>query len=74
MHVEMHAYALICGLPHRAIWSTRDMQGDGNGDGAFSTQGGHSPLRFRLIAGGFNPGAAQVGQLVELNTVLLQRC
>ena len=50
------------------------MQGDGDGDGAFSPQGGHGPLRLCLVAGRFDPGAAEVGQLVELDTVLLQHC
>lgn len=48
------------------------MQRDGDGDGAFSSQGGHGPLCLRLITRGFDPGATQVGQLVELHTVLLQ--
>lgn len=48
------------------------MKGDGNGDGTLSSQGGHGPLRLCLIARGFDPGAAQVGQFVKLDTVLLQ--
>lgn len=48
------------------------MQCDGDGDGALSTQGGHGSLRLTLVSGGFDPCAAQVGQLVELDTVLLQ--
>lgn len=48
------------------------MQRDGDGDGAFGSQGGHGPLCLRLITRGFDPGATQVGQLVELHTVLLQ--
>lgn len=48
------------------------MQRDGDGDGALSTQGGHGSLRLSLIPGGFDPRAAQIGQLVELDTVLLQ--
>lgn len=48
------------------------MQRDGDGDGAFSSQGGHGPLCLRLITRGFDPGATQVGQLVELHAVLLQ--
>lgn len=47
------------------------MQGDGNGDGALGSQGGHGSLRLRLVAGGFDPGAAQVRKLVELDAVLL---
>lgn len=47
------------------------MQGDGDGDGTFSPQGGHGPLCLRLVARGFDPRAAQVGELVELDTVLL---
>lgn len=48
------------------------MQRDGDGDGALGTQGGHGSLRLTLVSGGFDPRAAQVGQLVELDTVLLQ--
>lgn len=48
------------------------MQRDGDGDGTLSAQGGHGSLRLALVPGGFHPGAAQVGQLVELDAVLLQ--
>lgn len=64
----------MCVWPDRAICSTWDMQCDGDGDGTLSTQGGHGPLSLCLIAGGFNPGAAQVRQLVELDTVLFWHC
>lgn len=47
------------------------MQCDGDGDGTLGPQGDHCPLRLGLVAGGFDPGAAKVRQLVELNTVLL---
>lgn len=50
------------------------MQGDRDGDSTLSPQGGHGLLCLCLIAGGFDPGAAQVGQLVELDTVFLQNC
>lgn len=46
------------------------MQGDGDRDGALSSQGGHGTLRLGLVARGFDPGAAQVGHLVKLDTVL----
>lgn len=48
------------------------MQGDGDGDGTLSSQGGHCTLCLCFVARGFDPGAAQVGQLVELDAVLLQ--
>lgn len=48
------------------------MEGDGDGDGTLRTQGGHGLLGLRFTAGGLHPGAAQVGQLAELDTVLLQ--
>lgn len=48
------------------------MQRDGDGDGALSAQGGHGSLRLALVPGGLDPRAAQVGQLVELDAVLLQ--
>lgn len=48
------------------------MQRDGDGDGALRPQGGHGSLRLALVPGGFDPRAAQVGQLVELDAVLLR--
>lgn len=48
------------------------MEGDGDVFGTLSYQRGHRSLCLGLIARGFDPGAAQVGQFVELDTVLLQ--
>lgn len=58
--------------PDGAVRPGGNMQRDGDGDGTLSTQGGHGSLRLSLIPGGFDPRAAQVGQFVELDTVLLQ--
>lgn len=63
---------LMCSWPDGAVRPGGNMQRDGDGDGTLSTQGGHGSLRLTLIPRGFDPRAAQVGQLVELDTVLLQ--
>lgn len=63
---------LTCSWPDGAVRPGGNMQRDGDGNGTLSTQGGHGSLRLTLIPGGFDPCAAQVGQLVELDTVLLQ--
>lgn len=75
LHItHIHSLSYVSGWPDRAIWTTGDMQRDGDGDGTFSSQGGHSPLCLCLVTRGFDPGATQVGQLVELDAVLLQDC
>lgn len=58
--------------PDGAIRPAGDVHRDWDGDGTLSAQGGHGPLCLALIPGGFDPCAAQIGQLVKLNTVLLQ--
>jgi len=49
------------------------VQRDGDGHGTLGPQGDHRPLGLGLAARRLHPGAAQVGQLVELDAVLLQR-
>lgn len=63
---------LMCCRPDGAVRPGGNVQCDGDGDGALSTQGGHGSLCLTLVSGGFDPCAAQVGQLVELDTALLQ--
>lgn len=58
--------------PDGAIRPTGDVHRDWDGDGALSAQRGHGPLCLALVPGGFDPCAAQIGQLVKLDTVLLQ--
>lgn len=72
LHGHVLFNILMCSWPDGAVRPEGHMQRDGDGDGTLSTQGGHGSLRLALIPGGFDPRAAQVGQLVELDTVLLQ--
>jgi len=60
-------------LPDGAVGTVGDVQDNRNGDGTLSPQGSHGLLGLELAAGGFDPGAAQVRQLAELNAVLLLR-
>lgn len=66
-------FFLWCDWPDWAIGPTGDMQGDRDGDGTLGTQRGHGSLGLGLITRGFDPGAAQVRQLIELDAVLLWR-
>ena len=65
-------YKLFGDLPDGAMGTVGDMQDNRDGDGTLSPQRSHGPLGLDLVAGGFYPGAAQVGQLAELNTVFLR--
>lgn len=61
----------VCVLPHTAVGIVGYMQGDWDGTGALSPQGGHYFLGLSLTAWSLHPRTAQVRELTELHALLL---